>query len=90
MVPANILDYGVGVTHDCDEKLRYLTRRPAVNPKKKSLPFILDEIDFYVMDARKSFRPPKEANESSSSKTIYHYVAQKVANASAPNIYRSM
>jgi len=85
MVPANILDYGVGVTHNGDEELRYLTRRPAVNPKKKSLPFILDEIDFYVMDARKSFRPSKEANESSSPKTIYHYVEQKVANASAPN-----
>jgi len=62
-----------------------LTRAPATGGNGKSLPFILDEIDAFVLDARKNFClpvPHKKSLRNPSShgpKTIYDYVEQKVA-----------
>ncbi len=59
----------------------YLTRKPAVGVGGNNLAFVLDEVDRFVMDARRDFRPPAPGDEydEKSPKTIYDYVEAKVA-----------
>lgn len=59
-----------------------LTRLPAKDAQGKSLPFVLDQIDAVIVEARNNFRPQTASDElaTTSPDTIYHYVEQKVAN----------
>lgn len=55
-----------------------LHRKPAQDEKGRSLLFVVDEVDRFVMDARKHFRPPAPGDEGSP-RTIYDYIEAKVA-----------
>ncbi|KLO18154.1 hypothetical protein SCHPADRAFT_993766 [Schizopora paradoxa] len=57
---------------------RLLVRDAAQDEKKRSLSFVLDEVDRHVMNTRKNFRPPAPGDDKSP-KTIYDYVEAKVA-----------
>ena len=91
-VPANILDFAYGDIHPGDEKVEYISRKPAKDIKNEGLPFVLTEVDEHVIDARKNYHQPKAGDEvpPSTPKTIYHYVEQQVAKNkdSAPDAWK--
>lgn len=84
LMPGSILQYGQGKVHAGTEKVQHISRKPARDITKKSLPFILDEVDLHVADARKNYRQSNTSDEepssSSTRKTIYHYAEEQVAS----------
>ncbi len=56
-----------------------MRRIPAQDGEGKKPAFVLDEVDRYVMGARKHFRLPDPGDEESAPKTIYDYLEAKVA-----------
>ncbi len=75
--PSKIQLWAQGKKFDGDAEVDNVYRKPAKDDKGNNLAFVLDEIDRYVMDARKNFRPPAPGDEASP-KTIYDYIEAKV------------
>jgi len=76
---------GDGMTYPGNWEISGLTRTQMMNVKDEKLSFVLDEIDQYLLDARKNFRPPEATEEESNSpKTIYEYVERKIAAREPP------
>lgn len=78
-VPRNVLECGLGAVHAGDEEIERISRKPATDITDRGLPFILDEVDLYVTNARKYFSQSNTWDETSS-RTIYHYVEEQVKN----------
>lgn len=85
-IPTSLLKDVEGVVYDPETSKEFPNpmRFPATDGKGKGLPFIMDEIDVVMVEARETFRPPKRGDgiaATASPKTIYDYVEQKVAGS---------